>query len=338
MRTAPARRTPFGVALAAALVLLVVALLLSLLVGTRVLSLPETFAGLTGTDRVASAVIWELRLPRTLLGLLVGAALGSAGVLAQAVTRNPLADPGLLGISSGAAVAIVVGGALFGIGGGVPQVLVAILGAAAATVAVYAFAQRSPEGLTPVNMTLAGMAITACLGAVVSTIVLLDASTMDQYRFWVVGALGNRDADVLVPAAVVILAGVGVALVVSGSLNALALGDDTAAGLGVHVQRTRALGGVAVVLLSGTAVALSGPIVFVGLIVPHAARLLVGSDVRRALAMSALLGPLLLLTADVIGRVIARPSEVQVGVVTAILGTPLFVWLTRRARTEGGGT
>jgi iron complex transport system permease protein len=331
------RRAPFAAIMTGALVLLVVAALLSLLVGTRVLSVAETFAGLQRSDQVAGAVIWELRLPRTLLGMLVGAALGVAGALAQAVTRNPLADPGLLGISSGAAVAIV-GGALLGIVGGVPQVVLAVAGAAAATAAVYGFAQRSPEGLTPVNMTLAGMAITACLSAVVSAIVLVSASTMDQYRFWVVGALGNLEPGVLVPAALLALVGAVLAVVVSGSLNALALGDDTAAGLGVRVHRTRVVGGAAVVLLSGTAVALSGPIVFVGLLVPHAARAVVGHDVRRVLAVSAALGPLLLLSADVIGRVIARPGEVQVGVVTAVLGTPLFILLARRGRAKAGNS
>ena len=330
------RKATFPVVLGVCVVLLAAAVVLSLLVGTRVLSLPETVAGLTGSDHVAAAVIWELRLPRTLLGLLVGAALGAAGVVAQSVTRNPLADPGLLGISSGAAVAIVVGGALLGVAGGAPQVLLAVVGAGAATLAVYGFAHRSAEGLNPVNMTLAGMAISACLSAVVSAVVLLSASTMDQYRFWVVGSLGSPDAGVLAPAALVALVGAVVATATSGSLNALALGDDTAAGLGVRVHRTRVLGGAAVVLLSGTAVALAGPIVFVGLLVPHAARFVVGGDVRRVLALSAVLGPLLLLAADVVGRVIARPSEVQVGVVIAVLGTPIFIWLARRARTRAG--
>lgn len=327
------RRLPLPVLLLVSLGLLVVAVLVSLLVGTRVLSVGETFGGLLRQDPVATAVIWQLRLPRTLLGLLVGAALGVAGVLAQSVTRNPLADPGLLGISSGAAVAVVVGSVVFGLGAGTPRVLLAILGAALATVAVYTFARRSPEGLTPVNMTLAGMALTAFLGAVVSATVLLSASTMDQYRFWVVGALSIPDPQTLVPAAAIAGVGAVVAVAVSGSLNALALGDDTAAALGVGVLRTRVLAGTGVVLLSGTAVALSGPIGFVGLVLPHMARALVGNDVRKVLAMAAVLGPLLLLSADVVGRLVARPSELQVGVVTAVLGTPVFIWLTRRARS-----
>jgi iron complex transport system permease protein len=310
------------------------AVLVSLVIGARVLSVGETMGGLTRVDTVAAAVIWELRLPRTVVGLLVGAALGAAGVLAQAVTRNPLADPGLLGISSGAAVAIVAGAALLGVGGGIPRVLLAIAGAAVATAAVYTFAHRSPDGLTPANMTLAGMAITACLGAVVSAIVLMSATTMDQYRFWVVGALSIPDPQVLLPSTVCVAGGAVIAVVIAGSLNALALGEDTAAALGVHVTRTRVLAGLAVVLLSGAAVAVSGPIGFVGLIIPHAARLIVGNDVRRALALSAVLGPLLLLSADVIGRVVTRPAELQVGVVTAIVGTPLFIWLTRRTRTR----
>jgi iron complex transport system permease protein len=253
-------------------------------------------------------------------------------VLAQAVTRNPLADPGLLGISAGGAVAVVAGSVFLGLGAGTPRVLLALAGAGLATAAVYLFASRSPEGLTPVNMTLAGMAMTAFLGAAVSATVLLSASTMDQYRFWVVGALNLPDPAVLLPALVPAVAGAVLAVVVSGSLNALALGDDTAAALGVAVVRTRLLAGVAVVLLSGTAVALAGPIAFVGLVIPHVARALVGTDVRRVLALSAVLGPLLLVAADVVGRLVARPAEVQVGVVTALLGTPFFIWLTRRAK------
>ncbi|WP_306368943.1 iron ABC transporter permease [Nocardiopsis sp. CC223A] len=306
--------------------------LVSIAVGTRVLTPAETLAGLAAGDGVAGTVIWEMRFPRSLLGLFVGACLGAAGVLAQSVTRNPLADPGLLGISAGAAVAVVAGSALLGLGAGTPRVLLALAGAAAATAVVYTFARRSPEGLTPVTMTLAGAAVTAFLGAIVSGVVLVSASTMDQYRFWVVGALSLPD-PVMLPAALPFgVAGAVVALVVSGALNALALGDDTAAALGVRVTRTRLLAGAAVVLLSGTAVSLAGPIAFVGLVIPHLARALVGADVRRMLACAALLGPLLLLTADVVGRLIARPSEVQVGVVTALVGTPFLIWLTRRAK------
>jgi iron complex transport system permease protein len=329
-----ARRAPFVLILLAALLLVALAALTSLVIGARVLSVGETVGGLTRADPVAAAVIWELRLPRTAVGLLVGAALGAAGALAQAVTRNPLADPGLLGISSGAAVAIVVGSALLGVGGGSPRVLLAIAGAALAAAAVYTFAHRSPDGLTPANLTLAGMAITACLSAVVSAVVLMSATTMDQYRFWVVGALSIPDPRVLLPSVVSVAGGAVIAVLVAGSLNALALGEDTAAALGVHVTRTRLLAGLAVVLLSGAAVAVSGPIGFVGLIIPHAARLVVGNDVRRVLALSAVLGPLLLLSADVVGRVVARPAELQVGVVTAVVGTPLFIWLIRRARTR----
>jgi iron complex transport system permease protein len=317
------------------LVMLALAVLASLLFGARVISTDEMLGALGGDKGVAATVIWELRVPRTLLGLLVGACLGTAGVLAQTATRNPLADPGLLGISSGAAVAIVVGSAVFGIAAGPARVGLALVGAALATIAVYAFAARSPEGITPVNMTLAGMALTALLGAVVSGVVLFNATTMDQYRFWVVGALSVPTPAILIPA--VVCAGVGavVAIAMSGSLNTLALGDDTATGLGVKVMRTRILAGVAVVLLSGTAVALAGPIAFVGLVIPHMARAIVGQDVRRVLATAAVLGPVLVLAADVVGRLVARPAEVQAGVVTALVGTPFFIWLTRRPRRQG---
>jgi iron complex transport system permease protein len=327
-------RTSLGLVFGAAVVLLVAAVLISLLIGTRVLSPAEMLDGLARRDRVPTAIVWDLRFPRTVLALLVGAALGAAGVLAQSVTRNPLADPGLLGISAGAAVAVVAGSALLDLGPGTARLLLAVAGAALATVAVYALAHRSPDGLTPVNMTLAGMAVTAFLGAAVSAAILLSATTMDQYRFWVVGALSVPDSRVLLPALVPASLGAALAAAVSGSMNALALGDDTAAALGVSVLRTRLLAGAAVVLLSGTAVALAGPIGFVGLLIPHMARALVGNHVRRMLALSVVLGPLLLLAADVVGRVVARPSEVQAGVVTAVLGTPFFIWLTRRAKVQ----
>lgn len=335
-RTAVAvrRRAPLLAALCVVALALVV--LVSLVVGTRVLAPGEVVDGLLGRDPIASPVIWQLRLPRTLTGLLVGIALGIAGVLSQSVARNPLADPGLLGISAGGAVGVVVGSAFLGIGAGAPRLGLALLGSALATVAVYAFARRSPEGLTPVSMTLAGMALTAFLGAVVSGTVLMSATTMDQYRFWAVGALTGADPDVLAGAAVPAVLGLVLAFVVAGGLNAMALGDDTAAALGVSVLRTRLLTGAAVVLLSGSAVAIAGPIVFIGLVVPHMARAVVGTDVRRLILFSAVLGPVLLLAADVVGRLIARPSEVQVGVVTAVIGTPVFVWLTRRVRGRAG--
>lgn len=325
-------RVPVTAFLPIGLAALALAVLASLLFGARVISVGEVLGALGGDKSVAATVIWELRVPRTLLGLLVGACLGAAGVLAQSATRNPLADPGLLGISSGAAVAIVVGSAFFGIAAGPARVGLALVGAALATIAVYAFAARSPEGITPVNMTLAGMALTALLGAVVSGVVLFDAATMDQYRFWVVGALSVPTPAILIPATVCAAGGAVLAVAMSGSLNTLALGDDTAAGLGVKVMRTRVLAGAAVVLLSGTAVALAGPIAFVGLIIPHMARAIVGQDVRRVLVTATVLGPVLLLAADVLGRVVARPAEVQAGVVTALVGTPFFIWLTRRPR------
>jgi iron complex transport system permease protein len=332
---APGRpRAPLVAVLVVTLLALVVTVLVSLLIGTRLLTPAEMLDGLTRSDPLPTAVIWELRFPRTALGLLVGAALGAAGVLAQSVTRNPLADPGLLGISAGAAVAVVAGSALLDLGPGSARVLLALAGAAVATAVVYTLAHRSPEGLTPVSMTLAGMAVTAFLGAAISATVLSSAKTMDQYRFWVVGALNIPDDRVLLPALAPAVVGALLALVVAGALNALALGDDTATALGISVARTRLVAGAAVVLLSGTAVALSGPIAFIGLLVPHLARPLVGDDVRRLLAVAVLLGPLLILAADVVGRLVARPSEVQAGVVTAVLGTPFLIWLARRSRVR----
>ena len=312
---------------------LVVAVALSSMLGTRVLSPAELWEGLLSPGSgTAGTVIWQMRMPRTLLGLIVGVCLGTAGVLAQSLTRNPLADPGLLGISAGAAAAILTGSAVFGLGSATAQIGLSLFGAALAAAAVYAAAARAPGGPGPVNLTLAGAALTAFLGAVISALSLLDAKTMDQYRYWVVGSLSLPDPGILVPLLPLLALGLALAAASTGSLNALALGEDTAAALGVRVGRARLVVALAVTLLSGGAVALAGPVAFVGLVVPHMARAVVGADLRRLLPASALAGATLLVAADVVGRMIARPSEVQVGIVTALVGVPCFLWLIRRTK------
>lgn len=277
-------------------------------------------------------IVRELRTPRTLTGVLVGAALGVAGALMQGVTRNPLADPGLLGVNAGAAFAVVL--AIWGLGLSSISSLVwfAFIGAAIASVVVYALGSMGRGGATPVRLALAGAALSALLAALTGAVTLLDQATLDQFRFWAVGSLAGRDLDVVTQMAPFIVAGLLVAVAVTRSLNALALGEDAARALGTRVGWTRFVAAVAVTLLCGAAVAATGPIGFVGLVVPHAVRVWFGPDQRWLVPASALAGPTLLVGCDIVGRMVARPGEVQVGIMTAAIGGPAFVGLVRRTR------
>lgn len=324
-----------GLAVAAlpAVLALLVAVVLSLLVGARTVAPDVAWQSVLHYDpTIADHAVVRSRLQRTATGIAVGAALAAAGAALQGMTRNPLADPGILGLNAGAS-AVVALGLFLGVISGVGQLMGAgFLGAALAACIVYSIASLGREGATPVKLALAGAAITAGFTSVVSALIMLDSGTLDRMRMWQVGVLGARDlADVAV-VAIPLLIGLVVTVCCGRGLNALALGDDAATGLGVHVGRLRIVLGIAVVLLCGGAVALAGPIGFLGLVVPHAVRLLVGSDYRRLLPLSLLTGPALLLLADVIGRVIAPPAEVQVGVMTAIIGVPVFLALIRLRR------
>lgn len=272
------------------------------------------------------------RIDRTLLGLAVGGALGLVGALMQGLTRNPLADPGILGINAGASLAMVIGLSSFDISAQGVQVWLAFAGAAAAMVLVHGVAAFGRDGVTPVKVAIAGAAVTAAVMSWTSGILLTDKQTMESFRYWQVGTLGGRELDLLATAGPFLILGCVLGLTSSRRLNALALGDDTARGLGRRVGLDRAVLGVAIVLLAGCATALAGPIAFVGLMVPHAVRAAVGPDHRVVLPLSLLAGAALLLVADVIGRVLLPPSEVQVGIMAAIIGAPFFLALVRRGR------
>jgi iron complex transport system permease protein len=322
------RRTLFMVAAA---VLLVLACLLSLSVGSRTIPLSATWDALWHNDHSADAIVVRtMRVPRTVVGLLVGAALGLAGAAMQGLTRNPIAEPGILGISTGAAVGVVAAIAGFGITSLAGYVWFGFAGALLTAVLVYAVASRGRGGASPVKLALSGQALAACLGAIITAMLTLDQKTMDAYRFWLVGSLSGRDADLALQVLPFLVLGALLVVGVARGLDALALGDDLAAGLGKNVARVRITGGVGATMLTGAAVAVTGPVGFVGLAVPHAARALVGTGHRWLLPMAALLGPVLLLTADVIGRVLFPPAEVPVGVMTALIGVPVLVVLVRR--------
>ena len=323
--------------LAAALTVLVAAVLLSLAVGSRTIPFGETVdALLHGGDTTDAVVVRELRVPRTVVGLAVGAALGMAGTVMQGITRNPIADPGILGVSQGAAAGVVLAISAFGIGTLTGYVWFGFAGAALATVLVYVLAGRGRGGATPVKLALAGSAMSAFIASLNTLVLTTDAATLDRFRFWQVGSLSGRSADVAWQLMPFLLAGTVLVFAVAGGLDALALGDDTAKGLGARTGLVRATGAVGATVLTGSAVAAAGPIAFVGLAVPHAARALVGADHRWVLTLSAVLGPALLLLADALGRVLFPPSEVPAGVMTALVGVPVLVVLVRRRKVVAG--
>nr|WP_229402006.1 iron chelate uptake ABC transporter family permease subunit [Micromonospora okii] len=329
----PARRGRPAARLAGLLVaalLLVTVCAVSLAVGAKQLTLAEAWGGLVDPDSPAHAVVREMRLPRTLLGLLAGAALGVAGAIMQAVTRNPLADPGLLGINAGASAAVATASAFLGVTTVGGYVWFALAGAAAVTACVYAVG--GGRAATPARLALAGAALNAALYSYVSAAMLLDAASLERMRFWTVGSLAAAEPGTVVRVLPFVAVGLVIALAVARPLNALALGDDQARALGARPAATRATVIVAVTLLCGAATAACGPLVFVGLLVPHLVRAVTGPDMRWLLPACALLSPVLLLAADVAGRVLGRPGELQVGIMTAVLGGPLFLHLVTRTR------
>ncbi|CRK56693.1 ABC-type Fe3+-siderophore transport system, permease component [Alloactinosynnema sp. L-07] len=323
-------RLTAGLAIAA---LVIVALgLYSLTVGAKPVGLDTAIRFLGADDGTDLAyIVREIRLPRLYLGLAVGAGLGLAGALMQALTRNPLADPGLLGVEIGASTAVVIAIAVFGVVTPGGYVWFALAGAAATSVVVYLLGSGG-RGATPERMVLAGAAVTAVMTAFVGIILLLDGQTFDRYRFWVIGSLAGRGFDVLWQTGPLLLLGAVIALSLGRGLNALALGDEVGRALGVQVERTRLAGALAVTLLCGAATAAAGPIAFVGLAVPHMARVITGPDNRWVLAYSLFLAPILVLGADITGRVVSAPGELEVGIVMALIGAPVFIALARRRR------
>jgi iron complex transport system permease protein len=331
---APRRASPLlGLGLVLSVVALLVVVVLSVSVGSRTIPLDRVWSLVFSPDGSDEAIIvQDLRIPRTLLGLLVGGALGLAGGLMQALTRNPLADPGILGVNAGAAAMVVTGIAIFGYVEPTVQVWFAFLGAGLATVIVYGVASRGSSGATPVRLALAGIALTFALYAVVQGITTLKPQVFNQYRFWQVGSLSGHESSVALQVAPFIAVGVLISLILARPLNTLALGDEVSRALGANIAATRAFGAVGVTLLCGASTAAVGPIAFVGLTVPHVARAITGPDQRWVLPYSMVLAPTLLLVADVVGRVVTRPGELQVAIVTALIGAPVFIAIVRRRR------
>lgn len=327
-RTVLARRLGWTLAALAALLL---AALLSLALGSRAIPPGQVWdALLHGGHSNEAEVVRTMRLPRTLVGIMVGTALALAGAVMQGLTRNPIAEPGILGISQGASVGVVLAIAFAGVHTLAGYVWFAFLGAGVASVAVYAIAARGRGGATPVKLALSGAAINALLVSVIATVLTTRAATLDEFRFWQVGSLSGRDAEVAGQIWPFLLAGLLLVLSVARGLDALALGEDMAKGLGQNVALVRIVGGLGATVLTGAGVAAAGPVAFVGLAVPHVARAVVGTDHRWLLPMAALLGPVILLVSDVVGRLVFRPGEIPAGVMTALIGVPFLVVLVRR--------
>ncbi|WP_424447771.1 FecCD family ABC transporter permease [Microbacterium arborescens] len=308
---------------------------LSLAVGANSLSPGTVVAVLQGKGTPeATFVVAELRIPRTVVGLLAGAALGVAGALMQAFTRNPLADPGILGVNAGAALAVALGMAVLGVRTTSGAVWFAFAGALAVTVAVYVIGSGGRGAAGPIRLTLAGVALGAVLSGVTTGIALSNPDAFEAMRSWNAGSLLGRGWDTIGPVAPFIAAGLVLAAVLGPGLNAVALGDDVAQAQGANVRGIRIGVIVAVTLLAGAATALAGPISFVGLMVPHIARWVFGADQRVILGVSALLAPVIVLAADVVGRILIAPAELPVGIVTAFVGAPILIALARRRRAS----
>jgi len=325
----PARRWGLGAGLVLAVGLAALVAGLSLAVGSNQLPLGTVWRGLFAPDDSFEATVIASRVPRTVLGLLVGAALAVSGALMQGITRNPLADPGLLGVNTGASAAIVAGTVAFGTLGQ-RSIFFALPGAFVVAVVVYAIGSGR-TGPTPVRLVLAGAAIGAVLSAAIQAVTLTNPEVFDSYRFWVVGSLAGRPASTVDMVWPIIVVGLVAGLSLGRPLNTLALGDETARAVGGNAGRTRLVGALVATLLAGAATAAVGPIAFVGLAVPHIVRTVTGSDHRWLVAYCVALGPVLLLGADVVGRVVARPGELMVGVVTAFVGAPFLYVAVRRS-------
>ena len=324
-------------ALVIGLALLVVTVILSLAFGSRPVTVTEVVDGVTTwlrgqtpTDIGALAV--QSRIPRTALALLAGAALAISGALMQAITRNPLADPGILGVNTGAALAVVIGIAFFGLADTWGYLSLALIGAGLTAVFVYFVGSVGAGGTTPIKLALAGAATTAALTSLVSAILLPRQNVLDEFRYWQVGNVGRAEWETMAVVAPVLVFGAIVAIFSASALNALAMGDDVATGLGVHVGRIRIVAAIAGVALCAAVTAVAGPIGFVGLMVPHVVRLVSGPDQRWLLPLSAIGGAILLVAADTIGRVIGSPGEVEAGIITAFVGAPVLIVIARRTR------
>ena len=327
------RRVSVSLVLAVGLVVLAVAGLLSLAVGDAQLSPREVWLALTAPDESSSSVVvTTIRAPRALLAIAAGSSLGVAGALTQSLTRNPIADPGILGVTAGAGLAVVLAGVVFGLTSPLATIWFALVGALVATACVYLIASGRSASADPSMLLLAGVALSALFGGIMTTMMQLNPDVFAQMSSWGAGSLSRRGWQPLLAALPFWAIGMLLALLVTPALNQLGLGDRLSQATGAPVGRTRVVTVLTIALLAGSATAMAGPISFVGLMVPHVARRFAGPDQTRLVVFSLLIGPSLLLIADVLGRVALPAGELPVGIVTGIIGAPVLVLLLAKMR------
>lgn len=317
------------------LALLSIMVIFSISLGAKSIAFSKVADVLLGNDpdSLEAAIILQ-RIPRSVFGILAGGALGISGALMQSITRNPIADPSILGVNTGASLFVVVGIAFFNITVAYQYIWLAIIGAGVTAVFVYSVASMGKDGTTPLKLALSGSAVSIVLGSLVSTIMLPNNRVMEAFRFWQVGSIGSATWENIMLISPFLIVGFIISMFISGYLNNLALGDEAATALGTNVVMTRTIGALASVLLCGATTALAGPIGFVGLIIPHIIRLIFGSEMSKMLPLSFLGSAILMLISDVIGRIISLPGETEVGIVTAVLGAPVFILAIRKGRVK----
>ena len=317
------------------LALLSIMAIFSISLGAKSIAFSKVIDVLLGNDpdSLEAAIILQ-RIPRTVFGILAGGALGISGALMQSITRNPIADPSILGVNTGASLFVVAGIAFFNITVAYQYIWLAIIGAGVTAVFVYSVASMGKDGATPLKLALSGSAVSIVLGSLVSTIMLPNNRVMEAFRFWQVGSIGSATWENIMLISPFLIVGFVISMFISGYLNNLALGDEAATALGTNVVMTRTIGALSSVLLCGATTALAGPIGFVGLIIPHIIRLIFGSEMSKMLPLSFLGSAILMLVSDIIGRVISLPGETEVGIVTAVIGAPVFILAIRKGRVK----
>lgn len=324
-----------GVLIVVSIVALGLCILASLSFGARFISFLEVIETLLYSRKTSinEIIVYE-RIPRTIFGIIAGAALGISGVLMQSITRNPIADPSILGVNTGASLFVVGGIAFFQISTSSEYIAFALVGAALTTIFVYSIGSMGQGGATPIKLALAGVATSAALSSIISSIILTRNDIMNTVRFWQVGSIGGATWEGILAILPFIIVGFIITVVLTPSLDALSMGDDIATGLGVRTGTVRLLAAFAGVLLCGATTALAGPIGFVGIMVPHTVRLICGPNLKKIIPMSAVGGAILLVFADIIGRLLGSPSEVEAGIVTAFIGAPILVTIAMRAKVR----
>ena len=317
------------------LALLSIMAIFSISLGAKSIAFSKVVDVLLGNDPDSlEATIILQRIPRTVFGILAGGALGISGALMQSITRNPIADPSILGVNTGASLFVVAGIAFFNITVAYQYIWLAIIGAGVTAVFVYSVASMGKDGATPLKLALSGSAVSIVLGSLVSTIMLPNNRVMEAFRFWQVGSIGSATWENIMLISPFLIVGFIISMFISGYLNNLALGDEAATALGTNVVMTRTIGALSSVLLCGATTALAGPIGFVGLIIPHIIRLIFGSEMSKMLPLSFLGSAILMLVSDIIGRIISLPGETEVGIVTAVIGAPVFILAIRKGRVK----